>query len=171
VQVYRVAEPDPALAPPTLDGVEQLVLQYPDGAHNAETLLSDPQTGDLFIVTKAASGASRVFRAPFPQPVGRTIELEPIAELGFGVGQLPGSTLTTGGDISPAGDVIAVRTYSGAFAWRRADGWTIAEAFATEPCPLPTMPEPQGEALAIGSDGFFTLSEGTSQPIWFFAAQ
>ena len=35
---------------------------------------------------------------------------------------------------------------------------------------LPTEARPQGEALAISPTGYFTISEGGTPPIWFFAA-
>ncbi len=49
VTVYGFREPDPADGTATAFGVE---LVYPDGPHDAESLLSDPVSGDLFIVTK-----------------------------------------------------------------------------------------------------------------------
>ena len=91
--------------------------------------------------------------------------------LTFGAAPLPGNTTTTGGDISPAGDLIAIRTYSAAFAWRRVAGATIADALATPPCPIPLAKEGQGEALGFASDGggYFTLSEGKFVPLSFYA--
>jgi hypothetical protein len=169
ITIHRVSEPDPSLGDATITDVTSLVLEYPDDSHNAETLLSDPTTGDLFVVTKAESGMSIVFRAAFPHDDGATIELESVAEIAFGSDALPGSPLATGGDIAADGSLVAIRTYGGAYGWRRQDDATIAEALATDPCPLPTVAEPQAEALAFGPAGYFTLSEGATQPIWFFA--
>src|SRR5689334_130260 len=69
VQLYRVAEPDvPATGPAVttaLGGVETLHLTYPDGPHDAETLMVDPPTGDVVIVTKLLTGGTvGVYRAP-----------------------------------------------------------------------------------------------------------
>jgi hypothetical protein len=97
--------------------------------------------------------------------------LENVAQIDLGGAALPGSPLATGGDISADGSLVAIRTYAGAYGWRRTPSATIAEAFATDPCPLPTVAEPQGEALAISPTGFFTISEGGTPPIWFFAAR
>lgn len=170
ITVHRVPEPDPASGGSTLEGVVPLVLAYPDDSHDAETLLSDPETGDLFVVTKADSGMSGVYRAAFPHDEHATIEMELVAELAFGSTALPGSPLATGGDVAPDGSLVAIRTYGGAFAWRRAPGSTIAEAFATDACPLPTVDEPQGEALAVAADGYYTITEGEMPPLWFFAS-
>jgi hypothetical protein len=170
ITVYRVAEPDPTIGDGTLQGVVPLVLAYPDDSHDAETLLSDPETGDLFVVTKAESGMSGVYRAAFPHDERATIELELVAQLQFGGVALPGDPQATSGDVAADGSLVAIRTYSGAFAWRRAAGATIAEAFATDACTLPTVAEPQGEAIALAGDGYYTITEGDTPPLWFFAS-
>ena len=45
-----------------------------------------------------------------------------------------------------------------------------AAAFAVPPCRISLIAEPQGEALAFAADlaGYYTLSEGASQPLHFF---
>ena len=56
IAVYRVTEPQSTTGA-TIAAVDQAVarLQYPGGARNAESLLVDPQTGELFIITKGAA--------------------------------------------------------------------------------------------------------------------
>jgi hypothetical protein len=171
IRVYRVAEPavDPNAAPvtATLDGVETIRLEYPnDQAFDAETLLVDPDSGDLFVVTKAASGTSRVFRAsaPLAVPGPTTLELLHTLELGGA---------TTGGDVSPDGTEVVVRTYGNARLWRRLAGTPLGDAFVTEPCTIPLHSEPQGEALGFLGDGsgYLTVSEGSQPPLWVFARQ
>jgi hypothetical protein len=171
ITVYRVREPNPALGDATLDDAVALTLDYPDGSHDAETLLIDPANGDLVIVTKREDGPSAVMYAPAPHAEGTTIELVQIGDLAFGSASLPGSRLATGGDISSDGGTIAIRTYDAVFAWRRPAGATLAEAFAGAPCPLPMVAEPQGEALGFGGDAYFTVSEGEHPTLWRFAPQ
>jgi hypothetical protein len=170
VTVYRVPEPDPMMGSGTLPGAVALTFDYPDGSHNAETLLVDPTTGDIAIVTKSERG-STVWLAPAPHDEGGTIEMEAIATLPFGSSELPGSPLATGGDISPGGELVAIRTYDAVFGWRRAAGATLAEAFATERCLLPMVVEEQGEALAFVPNAYVTLSEGAMPTLWRFAAE
>ena len=171
VQVYRVEEPDIRGASPTtpvmLSSVERFTLVYPDRAHNAETLLVDPRTSDLYIVVKSGDGVSPVFRAPAPLSATAPITLQQVAVLRFGMAPLPGGRTTTGGEISPSGDEIAIRTYDAAFLWRRPSGMTVADALMGMPCPLPLRIEIQGEALGFTSDGsgYYTVSEGNNQPI------
>jgi hypothetical protein len=176
IQVYRVEEPpvgDGGLLPVTLNEVDRFDFVYPDRPHNAETLLVDPPTGDLFIVVKSGDGDSPVFAARAPLVAGATTVLEQVARLRFGVDPLPGDTTTTAGDIAAAGDLIAIRTYDHAFVWRRSPGHSIADALSTPPCPAPLRDEGQGEALgfAIDGNGYYTLSEGSAVRLFFYARQ
>jgi hypothetical protein len=118
------------------------------------------------VVTKAASGTSRVFRAsaPLAVPGPTTLELLHTLELGGA---------TTGGDVSPDGTEVVVRTYGNARLWRRLAGTPLGDAFVTEPCTIPLHSEPQGEALGFLGDGsgYLTVSEGSQPPLWVFARQ
>jgi len=177
IKIYRVVEPvvDTAAGPKTvmLNGVETFTLVYDDGPHNAETLLVDPQNGDVYIVTKESGGNSQIFRAAAPLSNANTITMTEVGKLAFGPAPLSGDPLTTGGDISAQGDLIIVRTYLGAFIWRRSSGMTITEAFAGEPCVVSVKSEPQGEGIgfAVDGSGYFTISEGANEPIYFYAKQ
>jgi hypothetical protein len=173
VQVYRVEEPDVRSGSPTSPtplAAERFDLTYPDGAHNAETLLVDPLSGDLYIVAKSSDGISPVFRAAAPLSSTSPIAMTKVATLRFGMAPLSGGRTTTGGDISPRGDEIAIRTYDAAFLWRRSAGMSVAAALSTVPCPLPLRIEIQGEALGFASDGsgYYTVSEGSNQPIYLY---
>jgi len=175
VTVYRVPEPvvdlDAAGGEIDLAGAVALEMEYPGGAHDAETLLADPDTGDLFVVTKCRSstgctnGVSHVFRYPFPHQDGVRVTLTEVATIPFSGPALVHSA--TAGDLSPSGDRIAVRTYTQALLWTRAPGDTIAQALATTACPIPVAPEIQGETLAFSAGGasYSSVSEFASQPI------
>lgn len=164
IRIYRVPEPrtpDIGGSDSPTEGVVVLEATYPDGPHDAETLLADPLSGDLFVVTKAGT-TSQVFRWPAPQRRGETVTLEEVGTVTHA------ATTSTGGDISPRGDFVIVRTYLGARLWLRPRGTTLAEAFASEPCQLPLRFEPQGESIGIRPDGhgYTTLSEGVGQSLW-----
>jgi hypothetical protein len=171
IQVYRVAEPAiDLLAPPsvvTVTGAEMLAFAYPDGAHNAETLLVDPTSGDLFLITKEANGVSGVYWAAAPHAAGVTRTLELATTVSF-EGALSRDRLVTGGDVAPDGSLVILRSYTTAFVWRRAQGTPLSAAFAGEPCPVPLADEPQGEAIGFAADGasYYTLSEGFSPPLY-----
>jgi len=166
ISVVRIPEPDAAEAEGgevTVEDAEILTLTYPDGAHNAETLLVDPDDGELVIVTKGDT--TGVYHLPGPIVKGGAYELASVPEA-----KIP-LTVTTGGDISPLGDFVIVRTYIEARLWLRPPGTGLAEAFAGEPCVVPLNLEVQGETLAIAGDGggYYTLSEKVGQPLWWFA--
>lgn len=175
VTVYRVPEPlvDQAAvgAQVSLPGAVALEMEYPAGAHDAETLLADPLTGDLFVVTKCFStsgctdGVSHVYRYPFPHQDGVRVTLSEVATIPFAGPAFVHSA--TAGDVSAAGDRIAVRTYTQALLWDRAPGDTIAQALATSPCSIAVPPEIQGETFAFSPDGasYSSVSEFAGQPI------
>lgn len=165
IDVYRVAEPH-VPADGTTARAERLRLRYPDGPHNAETLLVDPNSAELTIVTKQPDGRSGVYVAPAPSPTATTT-LRLAARLRLGAG-----ALATGGDVSADGNVIAIRTYDSVFAWRRRSGISLAAALRARPCVSPTrLRDGQGEALALTRDGraFFTVPEGVGATIRRYA--
>jgi hypothetical protein len=175
VVVYRVLEPEVRVDQPpleaTLEQVETIDLMYPDRqVYDSETLMVDPQSGDLFLVTKTTTGRSGVYRASAPLVANTQRTLELVATLQTEPGPGRGSERTTDGNISPDGRYILIRTYTRAYLWIRPRGATIGEALATAPCVAPLADEPQGEAIGFSANGlgYFTVSEGSAQPIYFF---
>ena len=151
--IHRVEEPKVGAATVTTPS-EKMTVVYPDGAHNAETLLFDPITKDLLIATKVEGGPSAIHRVG-PFAAGRTVTTEKIAEVAI--------DLATGGDISRDGHTIGIRNYSpNALLWVRAPGEGLAAALARPPCKAPLANELQGESFAFqpGAAGFVTMSEG-----------
>lgn len=160
VTVYRVPEPDVAGdGPPvtaTLDDVARLEFTYPDGPHDAEVLLFDPRTGDLYVVTKTVKDATQLFRAAAPLRAGerRTLEAVPVPAIGE-------RKRLTAGDITSDGALIGLRSYGEAAVWPRGEGEDVATALGGEPCRVPLQLEAQGEAFGFRADGdaYFTTSE------------
>jgi hypothetical protein len=115
-------------------------LTYPDGtARDAEALLAHPRTGRLYVVTKGVL-AGEVHAAPArPGPGPGTLRQ---------VGRVGG--IVTDGAFLPDGRHLVLRTY------RRA----VVHAFPSlEPVGAWDLPEqPQGEGLAVASDGSLLLS-------------
>jgi hypothetical protein len=171
ITVYRVAEPAVAegdAGDQSLGDVQALTLTYADGARDAETLLADPTTGDLFVVSKQWDGGpAGVYRIPADAPEGAeaAVTMERVADAAVPSGELP-----TGGDISADGTLIAVRTYQSVLLWERAPDQTVGEALTGEPCKAAATSEMQGEAVALLSEGdaYVTISEGQNPPIHRF---
>ncbi|HMF83566.1 MAG TPA: hypothetical protein VKI01_09845 [Acidimicrobiia bacterium] len=164
VVVYRVPEPTVDISQPpgdnqVLGGVDALVLQYPDGAHDAEALAVDPVNGDIVIVTKNLSGEAGVYVLRASSPTS-TLTRTGTLELGF-------ATLVTGASVAPDGTAVALRTYGSVLLYPRADGTPLDDAFRSSPCTGASVSEPQGEAIAVTADGrgYVTISEGSHPPV------
>jgi len=159
--IYRIPEPlvDSNQSPvdTTLAGAEAIAFRYPDGSRDAETLMVDPLTKDIYLVSKRESSV-RVYRAPYPQSTSESITLEQVATLNV--------TLAVGGDISPAGLEILVKTYTNVYYWCRTPAEELWEALTREPVTVPYTPEPQGEAVCWSADGmgYYTVSEELPSP-------
>jgi hypothetical protein len=166
IQIFRVPEPDvsptQASAQVAIADFDMLRFTYPDGAHNAETLMLDPVTGDMIIVTKDSSGTSGIFRAPGTAAAGASSVLEKVGNVVFmGTGQ---GLQASAGDISPTGDRIMIRTYTAILLWPRLAGASLAPTFAAMPKTIPSPTETQGEGLTFAADGLSWFSAGEQSP-------
>ncbi|WP_049815578.1 hypothetical protein [Niastella koreensis] len=168
IRIYRFPEPDLTTAAfpvkRTINNAETITLQYPDGPRNAETILIDPLTRDLYIVTKE-DDSSNVYVASFPQDTRHKIMLEPVITLPF--------HLVTSGNISANGLEILLRNEDYYWYWKRTAGESVADALKRPPQQItPAKKEPQGEAICFSPDrrGYFTSSEVSrkQQPVIYF---
>lgn len=167
--IYRLPEPDISLADSTVqwvdvENVDRIPFVYPDEVMmDAETLLIDPWTKDLYIVTKREFPVT-VYKLAYPQSTNDTT-------VALKYGTLPFTTATAG-DISADGKEILVKTLEKVFLWGRNEGETISDAFMRQPARVPYTPEMQGEAIAFPENrsGYFTLSEsrGGVTPVVYF---
>ena len=154
--IYRIPEPlvsfNGSPVDSILNGVEIITFRYPDGNRDAETVMIDPLTRDIYVVSKRESKV-RVYRAAYPQSTSSTITLEHVATLNF--------SLAVGGDISSSGSEILLKTYTNIYYWCRSPGQDLWQTFAEPPIVVPYLPEPQGEAVCWQADGtgYYTLSE------------
>lgn len=162
VVIHRVREPllaSSSLGTTSQAQSEKMTVRYPDGAHNAETLLFDPLTKDLFIATKVVFGNSAIHRVG-AFIAGGTATTTRIAGVPI--------ALATGGAISRDGSLMAIRNYSAsAWLWRRSPGEDLATTLARAACRIPLAAETQGEAFAFFADdsGYATLSEGGAEAL------
>jgi len=116
ITVYRVAEPQltPADKNSTrkqsraTEPAEAFRFVYPDGAHDAETLLVHPASGNVYIMTKAPLARTVVYEAAAPLNAGKLTTLKRIADVH--VPSIFGGVIT-GGSISPDGRRVALCDY------------------------------------------------------------
>lgn len=161
VSVYRFPEPDLSSASPQMVvhiAPDVLKFTYPEGAVNAESLLLDPLTKDLYIMTKQVAH-SNLFVAKYPQSTISTTKLAHLASFPF--------DLLTSADISPDGSEILVRNTGQVWYWKRQPNETVLNAMLRKPMDSPyARNEHQGEAICFAADGsgYFTISETKKFP-------
>lgn len=166
IAVYRVREPAVDAHTRGLEGdtepAEAIRMVYPDGPRDAETLLVDPLTRDVYVISKRDL-VSRVYRAPYPQPASQQITLERVCLLPIG--------LATAGDVSADGRQVVVRGMAQAMLWHRDPDQTLWKAFQGKGWTLPLVSERQGEAIGLDpqGQGYYTLSEGKTPAITYYA--
>lgn len=115
-------------------------LVYPDRAHDAETLLASPTTGQLFVVSKDIFGGM-VYAAPRRLSAEHPNRLREVAH---------GFTFATDGSFFPDGRHYVVRGYTSAAVYTF-PGHERIGSFA-----LPQ--QQQGEGISVGADDELYLS-------------
>ncbi len=162
VFIYRFPEPD--LTGKTLPFVSDITtidiieLKYPDGAHNAETLMVDPLTKDIYIASKE-SNLSQIYVARYPQSTTSPSVMNPVVQLFF--------NKATGGDISPDGSEILLRSNELIWYWKLPAGTSISAGLLSKPQVAPyANNEPQGEGIGFAADdsGYYTNTEVRDHP-------
>jgi len=166
IQVLRFVEPklsgDGAI---DVDHVARIRLMYPDTPHDAEALLVDPVTRDLYVITKELSRA-RLYRAP-------ASELRNGAVVTLKLAGTPNVSKISAAAISPDGSRIILRQDAAGWLWRRDAGENLAVALSRQPTRIPVRGDTQGangEAVTFSPDGarYSTVSEGKMQAIYDF---
>lgn len=168
IVVYRVPEPDlktgdrnsSKTRPRTTERAEAIRLQYPDGKHDAETLLVHPSTGNLYIMTKVAFANPVVYEATAPLSPGRTITMKRIGEVR--VPSLFGGAIT-GGSVSPDGRRVALCDYfQGYELVLPANSRNFNDIWKEKMTGFDLGKRKQGEAIAYRLDGnaLLATSEG-----------
>ncbi|MBI1183935.1 hypothetical protein GC194_06665 [bacterium] len=173
VFVYRFQEPlyADAHAGKTIElapEVDKIRMSYPDTKQNSETLLLDPITLDVYIVSKFGV-SSKLYVAKYPQLLSDVNVLEVAGTFPFRV--------ATGGDVSANGCEIFIKTYDNIFYWQcsEKDWQPVWKLLSTTPLEAPYNPvESQGEAICVEDGGYYTLSEqkaNETQELYFYKRQ
>jgi hypothetical protein len=156
ITIYRV--PEPADVSGSVGGADVFRARYPDGAHDAETLLVTPK-GDVLIVTKGDTGPVGLYRLPADAKPGATVTLESIGKPRQS-GKTPAAERITDGAVSPSGAWVALRTNSAMLLYR-ADDLMAGNWKETSRISLKELGEPQGEGIAFGDEkSVYLVGEG-----------
>jgi signal peptidase I len=171
--VYRFAEPtviDVAKSsskanPQTIDEFEIIRFVYPDIDQNAETLMVEPKSGDIYVVTKRVSGPAGVYRIKPNFGSAETQRAEKVSDLS--VPAIPNG-FVTGGDISPDGRRMVICDYAQAYEWTLPDTVTqFDEIWKQEPKQVDLGKRDVGESVCYSANGtsIFATSEGRNSPV------
>ena len=161
--VYRTPEPSELGKGTHTVTAEVFPMTYPDGAHDAETLLVHPVSGVVTIVTKVKSGASSIYELPMPLTPGVYATLIKTGEIVSPCA----SPKFTGGDVHPSATGVLLRTYDNVFFYSMKPDQSVSLALQGAPCALTAPAEPHGEAVGwlASGNGFVTVSEGVGARI------
>jgi hypothetical protein len=172
LRVYRVKEPvvstDAASSskksPLRTEPADAAIFRYSDSPHDAETLMVQPQSGDIYVLTKRIDGPSLVFKftPQFGSP--SVAHAERIAEL-----SLPAvpNGLITGGAISSDGTRVVVCDYSAGYELILGVSATFDDIWKQRPIPVDLGDRKQGEAVTFSADGrsLIATSERKNSPV------
>jgi hypothetical protein len=161
--VYRFLEPEGE----RISQYETIHFRYPNGeSYDAETLMVDPWTKDIYVVTKNQLNV-RVYRLPYPQNTDTVNEAQFMGTIKY--------FLVVSGDVSPDGNEVLLKSYTTLFYWKRKAGENLYEVMKrSHDMTAPYTLEPQGEAVCwdTASKGYFTLSERGEQsfppPLYYY---
>ena len=153
ITIYRVPEPDQAAGTAAVSGVFHAT--YPDGRHDAETLLV--ADGRLYIVTKGETGPVALYRFPAELTSGSTMRLERVGEPSLNAGS---DAWITDGAVSADGQWVVLRSRASLTFYRAADLFS-GKWRSISTADVRTVKEPQGEGVAFGpADSVLLAGEG-----------
>ncbi|MDD2331466.1 MAG: hypothetical protein PHI68_02305 [Candidatus Cloacimonetes bacterium] len=165
VYVYRFPEPD---LPKTANFEERITefdriqIIYEDGPRDAEALFVNPNTLDIYIISKREDQVG-VYEVKYPQSTSGLNTARKIITL-------PLSWITAA-DMSPNGDQIILKTYTAVYKWDVKKKQSVAEALQGKMSSLPYQLEPQGEGICFDhkGDAYYTLSERSKdKPLYLY---
>jgi hypothetical protein len=169
VVVYRFREPE--LAPDkTMQSAavkwEKMTLTYPDGAHDAETLIAT-KDDDLLIVSKLATGESVIYKSPHTFADDTRQELVEVGEYKFDATGAR-SRMATGGDLSPNGRHLVLRTYTKAYEWDLPVDADWSKVWPGTPKSWTLPVTIQGESICYAGDGqkMYITTEKVPSPVF-----
>jgi len=151
--IYRFAEPTLAgndSGEIAISSFDTLVFRLEDGSKDTETLLVDPKTQNIYVVSKREKPVY-IYELKYPFAKD-TLTASKLAALPL--------TQIVGGDISRDGKEVLLKNYGNIYYWN-IDGKSLPDGLKEDPSVLEYTEEPQGEAIAfnLDSSGFYTLSE------------
>jgi len=150
------------------DVISSTTFTYPDQPRDAEALLLDPWSNELYILSKRET-RQILYKVPASIVPGTTGVAEKLLVLPSPpLGSVRDNIVAA--DISPDGYEMIVKTYLQMLYWQREDGQSLIELLTQEPMSAPYSVEKQGEAVAWDSKGlgYFSIPEGNNPTISYY---
>lgn len=147
----------------------RIEFKYNDGPRDAECLLADPITNNLYIVSKREVNA-RLYELKFPFDYSKTNTFQFKSTFPFGNNPDMEFTGITAGDISKDGKKFLIKDYNNIWYFQRSENESVVSALSKSPQKIKTysytLEEPQGESVCWEYDnsGFYTASEEKKFP-------
>lgn len=146
--------------------VNYIRFGYPDNkAHNTETLMYD-NVEQMFYIADKVDGVCHLYKLPFSTTYGTGVQrLTEVCALGNG----SKFNYCTGGDITPDGQWMAIKSKPYVLLWERQGSESLSQTAQRNPVQVMAyQEEEQGESLAWFNDSiFYTTSDSKSNtPIY-----
>ena len=163
--IYYFEEPAIASGTQTVT-VNTIRFGYPDNrAHNTETLMYD-NIEQMFYIADKVDGVCHLYRLPFRTDYGSALQrLTEVCALGNG----SKFKEANGGDISPDGQWMAIKSEKYVLLWQRQGSESLSATALRDPVQVMAYEkEEQGESLAWRNDSlFYTTSDSKNNtPIY-----
>jgi hypothetical protein len=162
IRIYRFPEPEKVPGEQETITPDVLTLKFPNGPRDAESLMIDPISKQIYIVSKREKEVSLYKTKQLFFKDGDKVVLEKLIKLPY--------SWVTSGDISKDGHHIVIKTLTTIYYWHRNSSESVEEAMAKPAKELPYVVEKQGEGITItpNNDGYVTISEGKNAPIYYY---
>lgn len=138
--------------------VETINFRYEDGPHDAEALLVEPGSLDIYLLTKRDT-RSGIYRLQYPYSTTAV-------NVAVKLGELPYTGVVSAA-MTADGTGVAVKDYFSIRYYTRLPGEPLSNVLAKPFTSLAYTMEQQGEAVCFTNDGkyYFTLSEKLNGPV------
>ncbi|MFD4133238.1 putative Ig domain-containing protein [Streptomyces goshikiensis] len=151
IAVHAFTEPD-RLADATVTPVTHR-FAYADGRHDAESLLADPVSGQIYVASKLIGAAGRLYKAPLPPVTGQVNTLTAVR---------PGPAFATDGAFSPTGSSYALRS-GGPLGANTA---SVYDAAGTKLADVALPAQSQGETVTYDDCAALLVGSENDTQIW-----
>jgi hypothetical protein len=164
--IYRFEEPllEKGSRKYTIQSFDTITFRLEDKRKDTETLLIDPLTKTLYVISKREKPVW-LYELANPHSTKDTLVARKVLSLPF--------TQIVGGDVRSDGNQILLKNYEHVYFWRSDTAMAVGDLLRTPHFEVPYEIEPQGEALSWTHDGtgFYTISEknvGKSTYLYYY---